>query len=181
MQPEAVGKVRYKSLAGFVAGSAGAVLRREGSPGASAAAPALPWGVRYGVTSAGRGLQKRGRAVPGCAVRIRVGVPSARGHAGDRSSGAGPAREGARGRSRRRHRPRVSGTDRATWQGRGLESPVCFLSLQIIQCFIPLENIRKCLPLARLERGRGVCFGVVGRALCFEVVIAKFVAQKKFM
>lgn len=67
----------------------------------------------------------------------------------------------------------------------GLGSPVCFLSLQIIQAFISLEikleNIRKCLALTRLERGREVCFGIVGIVLCFEVIIAKFVGQKKFM
>lgn len=62
---------------------------------------------------------------------------------------------------------------------------MCFLSLQIIQWFISLdmklENIRKRLALTRVEGGRGVCYGVVGRVLCFKVVIAKFVAQKKFM
>lgn len=136
-----------------MAASAGAVLGRKGSPGASAAASALPWGVRYGVISAGRGLQKRGWAVPGCEVRILVRVPSARGHAGDGSSGAAPAPGRCAGAAPAAgHRPWMSGTNRATWQGRGLESRVCFLSLRIIQCFISLENIRKCLVLAGLER-----------------------------
>lgn len=80
------------------------------------------------------------------------------------------------------HRPRTGGRTRATWQGSGLESPVCFLPLQVIQCFISLEmRLENILALARLERGHGVCFGVVGRVLCFELIIAKFVAQKKFM
>lgn len=83
------------------------------------------------------------------------------------------------------HWPQMSGRNCATWQGSGLQNRVCFLSLQIIQCVISVdtkqENIRKCLTLTRLERGRGVCFGVVGTVFCFEVIIAKFVAQKKFM
>lgn len=103
------------------------------------------------------------------------------GHAGDRRSrapkggcaGAAPAAG---------HWARMSGRNRATWQDSGLESPVCFLSLQIIEGFISLEikleNIRKCLALTRLERGRGAYFGIVGRVLCFEVIITKFVAQK---
>lgn len=58
VQPGALGKVRYKFPCWVgVARSAGTVLGRKGSPGASAAASALPWGVRCGVTSAGRGLQ----------------------------------------------------------------------------------------------------------------------------
>lgn len=83
------------------------------------------------------------------------------------------------------HWPQMSGRNRATWQGSGLQSRVCSLSLQIIQCVISvdakLENIRKCLALTRLERGHWGCFGVVGTVLCFEVIVAKFVAQKKFM
>lgn len=121
-------------------------------------------------------------------MRILVRVAAASGRAGDRSSGAAPAPgevRGCRSRCRAAPCPRMSCRSRATWQGSGLESRLCFLSLQIVQCFISLEikllNIRKCLALTRLERGRGVCFGVVGRVLCFEVIIAKFVAQKKFM
>lgn len=117
---------------------------------------------------------------------------SAGGHAGDRrdrrdrSCRAAPAPGKVRGAAPAAgHRPRTGGRSRATWQGSRLESPVCFLPLQVIQCFISLEmrleNIHKCLALAGLERGHGVCFGVVGRVLCFELIIAKFVAQKKFM
>lgn len=156
-------------------------FREEGLSGASAAASALPWGARCGVTSAGRGLRGGDGAVldARCAPLLgcqRRGAALGTGATG----GAEPARaaEGARSRSRRRAPAADGAGSRATWQGSGLESPVCFLPLRITQCFISLENIRRCLELARLERGHEACFGVVGRVLCFEVVISKFVAQK---
>lgn len=120
----------------------------------------------------------------GCEVRIPARVPAARGRAGHGRSGAAPGR-GAGAAPAAGHGPWGSRRNRATWQGGGLERPLCFLLPQIIQCFISLEmkleNISKCLTLTRLERGHGVCFDVAGRALCFEVIISKFVAQKKFM
>lgn len=124
--------------------------------------------------------------MPGCEVRVLAGVPSAGGHAGDRRDrrdrscrAAGKVRGAAPAAG---HRPRTGGRTRATWHRSGLESPVCFLPLQVIQCFISLEmSLENTLALARLERGHGVCFGVVDRVLCFELIIAKFVAQKKFM
>lgn len=58
-----------------VARSAGAVLGREGSPGASAAAPALPWGVRYGVIALGEGSRSAAGLCLGARCASVLGCP----------------------------------------------------------------------------------------------------------